>query len=47
MENKLITKYGMTFIVFANLWEIERAMSREELAIAREIRARETAKVGK
>lgn len=47
METTLINKYGMSFIVFANLWELERAMTAAELAAAREIRMRSTAEIGK
>lgn len=47
MEKQLIEKYGLSFIIYANLWELERAMSADELAAAREMRTRATAQVGK
>ena len=47
METKLIAKYGFAFIIYANLWEVERAMGSDELAVAREMRMRETSKIGK
>jgi hypothetical protein len=45
METALISKYGISFIVFANLWELERAMTAAELAVAREIRMRSTSEI--
>ena len=47
METTLINKYGMSFIAFANLWELEREMNASELSVAREIRMRQTAGVVK
>lgn len=39
----LLAKYSETFIVYANLWEVERKLSAAELKLAREIRANRTA----
>ena len=47
METKLIEKYGLSFIVYANLWEVELALSPDELVVAREMRMSATAKIGK
>ncbi len=37
-RESLINKYGNTFIVYANLWEVERRLSASELIIAKQIR---------
>lgn len=41
----IISKYGKTFIVYANLWEIERKLTAAELTIAKQIREDETKKI--
>lgn len=47
METTLIAKYGIDFVAYANLWELERIMTAKELVVAREIRHRRTAQIGK